>query len=929
MIKSVFSYQRNLCALVQWYILILFFCFIGVVEMMNQNGVNNPNMSQNNMMNDMSQNNMMMNQMGNQTNQMGNQTNQMDNQMNSNMGQNPMMNQMNNPNVSQNQMMNQNMMNDPKMIWQMAMQMAIQRQMQMKAILKGSENQNKDNQNNENGINNQQLQNNFNNMVTDGLPNFAGMKIDGKYLREQEDNYSIDDILKEMNLNKEQFYIAVNTRIRQLAKEIQNATRKFENKKQQNPSDNNQSEQVAIVKKMEAVRDLSRIIKFYFKEQSEKDAKQCRDYTNMDFDGLNGWIPAYTDLNGQNHPGRLSFWDPINHSAIDITEDELAKTDIPFLGHDNKYLNCWFNAFNSMISHIPSFYLYFLRLGNKISVKPTQEQDDIKNKFPLSYEIAMYMKQVNDSEGSSKQYHETFEFAQKVVKILPLAPVMNDVDDYKTYMMQTLNNELGISVSKNLPQSSEITNVRNSISVYTCYDCVSKCSSPIHKMFFTTSINKIQCKSDQSHTFVTFSIAGDAYKLENSKDEFGKNPTLNKILTHFYKKNTFTGDYYYCTCCGENRDADCVDSAQLFSSESTLTVISIQPEKQAKVKNSVYTEFSANYPRQIKNSKKMPAFVKSGNNYFELISIGTHLDDGYNQDGNFDAAHWVSYVKDVKNNQWHFCDDKNVDKNFVDSNAKHEQFVTDDINQILQNTSKNGANYVYKKCDKTKYDCANENIKEDISELAFDKNGKGITKSPLYLISAKAKNYVLQKDNPSDEDFKSAVGSFKNRLQDKNVGILDQNGQIKQELISDNQNLIIDNDLNGNINNASNIYDNKIVTQTEYTTGRKAVFIFSGIFAVAATILAIIGAILTIKICITICIIATILAVCLFLAGCFYNQLKEAVNSCLPGGGSENGFENNLEKENGMDKFMSKDGTEHGDDPYNNPEINNGNPFYK
>ena len=120
----------------------------------------------------------------------------------------------------------------------------------------------------------------------------------------------------------------------------------------------------------------------------------------------------------------------------------------------------------------------------------------------------------------------------------------------------------------------------------------------------------------------------------------------------------------------------------------------------------------------------MPAFVKSGNNYFELISIGTHLDDGYNQGGSFEAPHWVSYVKDVKNNQWHFCDDKNVDKNFVDSNAKHEQFVTDDINQILQNTSKNGANYVYKKCDQSKYDSAGKNIKEDIAELAFDKNGK-------------------------------------------------------------------------------------------------------------------------------------------------------------------------------------------------------------
>ena len=76
------------------------------------------------------------------------------------------------------------------------------------------------------------------------------------------------------------------------------------------------------------------------------------------------------------------------------------------------------------------------------------------------------------------------------------------------------------------------------------------------------------------------------------------------------------------------------------------------------------------------------------------------------------------------------------------------------------------------------------------------------------------------------------------------------------------------------------------------------------------------------------CIIVAILAIFLFCVGCFYNSLKKAVESCLPGGGSENSFENNLEKENGMNKFMSKDGTEHGDDSYCNLKINNGDKFY-
>ena len=854
--------------------------------------------------------------------------------MNQGMNQYPMMNNQNPtgnqyPNQMGQNMMNPNMVNPYQMNPMMMNPMNNQAMLaKMQQILNASDN------NKQNNINNHQLpQNNNINMVTDGSPNFTGMRIDGEYLREQEDIYSIDKILAEMKLNKKQFYIAVNARIRQLAIEVQRATNAFELKKQQNPDYNNQNEQVAIVKKMEAVRDLSRIIKFYFKEQSEKDATQCRDYTNMDFDGLNGWIPAYTDSKGENHPGKLSFWDPINHSAIDITEDELATTDIPFLGHENQYSNCWFNAFNSMISHIPSFYLYFLKLGKRISVKFPQEKNDIKSKFPLSYEIAMYMKRVNDSKGSGKQCHETLNFVREVVKILGLSDGVNDVDDYKRTMMLRLDDELGISVSKNLPQSSEIPNDKNSISVYTNL-CKSTDSSLMSKMFYTYSVSLRKCRNSYTHTAIAFDTAGNGYKFNNCQGKFGQNPTLSKFLTHFNNKVNLTGaNQIYCNDCKKLADADSWSSAQLFSSESTLTVISIQPEKQEQFKNNVWHEFSSAYPKQIKNPKQMPAFVKSGNSYFELISIGTHLDKGCTPSGDFDAPHWVSYVKDTKKNEWHFCDDKNVDKNFVDSNAKHEQFVTDNINQILQNTSKNGANYVYKKCDQSKYDSAGKNIKEDIAELAFDKNGKGITKSPLYLISAKAKNYALQKNNPTNEDFKSAVESFKNRLQDLNVGILERNGKIKQDPISGNQDFIINNDLNGDIDNvidsSSNENDMKYngcilnKCNTKYTAGRKAVFIFSGIFAVAAIISAVVGAILAIKALTTIFIIAAILSVVFLLAGCFYNQLKKAVESCLPCvGGLDSDYESNKTPEYLVSQYKSK-----GNYDYN--AIDNGNPLYE
>ena len=708
---------------------------------------------------------------------------------------------------------------------------------------------------------------------------------------------------------KNKFYVVVNTRIRQLTKEIQNATKEFE----LNPNYNNRNEQVAIVEKMEAVRDLSRIIKFYFKEQSENDTKQCRDYTNMDFDGLNGWIPAYTDLKGKNHPGKLSFWDPINHSAIDITEEELATVDIPFLGHENGHSFCWFNAFNSMISHIPSFYLYFLKLGQKISNKSKQEQNDIKNEFPLSYEIAMYMKRVNDAKNSEKLYHEIDGFVTRVVDLLPEMGTlpMKDVKDYKTHMMQRLNNELNISITKNLPQLSKNSNKKNSISMYNYYQC-GVYSSPIFKMFYTDSASLSMCSNNKAHFGINFQAKGDDFAKANDPNRFGNDPTLSKIITNGFstktefKKDGKDNDRMYCNDCGDMRNGTEYSANQFFSSRSTLTVISIQPVERIDDANSPdYNAnreyFKGNKYRQVKFDKKMPAFVKSGDNYFELISIGTHIDGGYNSSGYFVAPHWVAYVKDMKNDKWHFCDDKNVDNNIVDNDAKHGDLITDNIDTILKKTSKNGANYIYKKCDKSKYDTADKGIKEDISETAFDQNGKGITKSPLYLISAKAKNYALQKDNPTDADFESAVGSFKNYLQ--SVGILNRNGKIKQ---ASNQDLIDNNFSDG-------------ASSAGCTAGRKTVFVLSGGFAVAAIILAI-------EALTTICIIATILAVVLFLTGCFYNLLKEEVDSCLPGGGSGSSFENNPEEENY--KFISKNGTYENDDPYNNPKINNGNKFY-
>ena len=69
-------------------------------------------------------------------------------------------------------------------------------------------------------------------------------------------------------------------------------------------------------------------------------------------------------------------------------------------------------------------------------------------------------------------------------------------------------------------------------------------------------------------------------KLKNHKDQFGQNPKLSKLLTHFNNKKRLTGDNQaYCNGCQCKFDADHWDSAQLFSSEATLTVISIQPEE--------------------------------------------------------------------------------------------------------------------------------------------------------------------------------------------------------------------------------------------------------------------------------------------------------------------------------------------------------------
>ena len=68
------------------------------------------------------------------------------------------------------------------------------------------------------------------------------------------------------------------------------------------------------------------------------------------------------------------------------------------------------------------------------------------------------------------------------------------------------------------------------------------------------------------------------------------------------------------------------------------------------------------------------------------------------------------------------------------------------------------------------------------------------------------------------------------------------------------------------------------------------------------------------------------MAVVLFFAGCFYNRLKKVVKSCLPG---DIIFDNIQIKYPEKQKCMLKDGMYQNDDLYGNPNIDNGNKFYK
>ena len=45
---------------------------------------------------------------------------------------------------------------------------------------------------------------------------------------------------------------------------------------------------------------------------------------------------------------------------------------------------------------------------------------------------------------------------------------------------------------------------------------------------------------------------------------------------------------------------------------------------------------------------------------------------------------------------------------------KHQECITNDINKILQKTSKYGCNYIYKKCDESKYDDADQDTRQDM-----------------------------------------------------------------------------------------------------------------------------------------------------------------------------------------------------------------------
>lgn len=510
--------------------------------------------------------------------------------------------------------------------------------------------------------------------------------------------------------------------------------------------------EVLLKQKRNAAFDISQTIRFYFKNYGENNNNELNEiYEGMLFDGCNGWVPGFYE-NGRYIGGFLLLWDPINNSNIKITEDELKNCEFPTVGTENSSGKCFANAINAMFLHVPALYLYFKKLGEKLVSLQTDninngQLNEMKKKFPFAYEMAMYVYSLASFDGNCVPMGNFYDTLGKLDEKFSRYAASTNM--YLDFLIQRLDQEL--KVSCNLGSKVNMDYQNNAESNYLRRFYNSKVnilkldSSPIQKLLNTKNI-----LSRYHDTCISFNITlpGEIQSINTirldflkqlDKQEYGNGISLKNMLA---LKNAYEiSTEAQCFICNQEVAVSPTTARCVFDQNSTIVPIIIDRGKANAPNNNISSAKTM--------KTKVPFYVKSGNSYFELVSVEVLTGDSGQ------SGHLYSFVKDPKTDHWYKFNDA------FGGEKVNSEALKDPI-------EKTGYIYLYQKCSEKKYnDHKDIDPCEDISEVSFDPDNRGITKSPLYFNDT---NGDLQKNQSNSLDL--AIESLKKHWQDPIMGIL-------------------------------------------------------------------------------------------------------------------------------------------------------------
>lgn len=617
--------------------------------------------------------------------------------------------------------------------------------------------------------------------------------------------------------------------------------------------------EVLLKQKRNAAFDISQTIRFYFKNYNESLYQENNNeineiYDGMLFDGCNGWIPGFYE-NGEYTEGFLLLWDPINNSTIKITEDELKNCEFPTVGTENPSGKCFANAINAMFVHTPAFYLYFKKLGEKlVALKQNDieygQLDKIKKKFPFAYEIGMYVYSL--ANPGSNQWVKMGQFYDTLGELdKQFSTYAASTNIYLDFLVMRLNQELKVDCNigskvdidlQNGPEANYLHGFYNSEVNILKLD-----SSPVQKLLNMKNIF-VKHHHDCFQHFIA--LPKDTQTLSTIRLDFGnEQDSANEIplKNMLARKNMCELDQDDdCKICNCQVDRKGISARCIFDQNSTIVPLIIN-------RGQGVTVFSSGGNSQKDIRTKVPFYVKSGNSYFELVSVEV-LSGAIGTSG-----HLYSFVKDPKTDYWYKFNDA------FGGEKVNSEALKDPI-------EKTGYIYLYQKCSKKKYnDHKNKELCEDISEVSFDPDNLGITKSPLY---ANDTNGDLQKNDMNNINL--AINSLKKHWQDPIIGILDQNGKLldkKDTLIINSYNQVY----------TSNLAENrKLLFYSAQTKNFNIWFFLSSIILfLIAILVAILSASLFNPLSIALFVVGLVLLFPSFKYHCFNYYFKKCFACCL------------------------------------------------